>query len=209
MAAVVETLPVMSPYQFTTNCYVAAPAPNSARVVVIDPAGELPSILEVIGGRTLAAIIVTHRHDDHLGALKGLVEKTSAPVYAHCLDATAIEERCFPPARDRGTLGLVSRLDEGDTVTCDTLTLTVLHTPGHTIGSMCLYSAPDKLLFSGDTIFRGTTGRTDLPTGSPSEMAQSLIKLSALPDDVTVYPGHDAPTTIAFERTRALVEYRL
>ena len=108
---------------------------------------------------------------------------------------------------DRQPPKVTDSLQDNDHLELANIQLEVLHTPGHSIGSICLYAARDDVLFSGDTLFCGTTGRTDLPTGDPLAMHQSLVRLSQLPDAVTVYPGHDWTTTIGEERQRALVEY--
>ena len=196
---------------FKTNCYIISESNQSPGCVVIDPASSPERIQAALRGRSVEAIVITHRHSDHTGALAELARACGAPIYAHSLDATELSDE-----RENGSLALglrveapeaVLRLEEGDSVSVGSQQLVVLHTPGHTIGSICLHSPENNVLFSGDTLFFGTTGRTDLPTGNPAQMHASLLKLALLPDETKVYPGHDRPTSIGRERSRALTEY--
>jgi glyoxylase-like metal-dependent hydrolase (beta-lactamase superfamily II) len=196
---------------FITNCYIVSRNQDANECLVIDPADKIDEILAAVGTRKVVAIVLTHRHDDHSAATSQLVEVTGADVYAHELDAQAImnpqghypkfvREKRKPPQ-------ITGLLRDGELLVQAGLELKVIHTPGHSIGSICLYSPDDKVLFSGDTLFYGTTGRTDLPTGDARQMHESLRLLAKLDDDVIVYPGHDSNTSIGNERYRALVEY--
>ncbi|MDR0501065.1 MAG: MBL fold metallo-hydrolase [Coriobacteriales bacterium] len=209
----IQTLPLQigRDLSFTTNCYIVSATKNATEVVVIDPADKVEQILAAIRNRKVAAILLTHRHDDHTGAAGELVAATKALVYAHEQDRQAIEQ---PQGRypfyshERRNPPKVSKLlAEGDIVCAAGLNLKVLHTPGHSAGSICFYSDVEKILFSGDTLFCGTCGRTDFASGSPAAMHDSLQRLSKLPPDTKVLPGHDSATTIGAELNRGLSEY--
>lgn len=200
------TLPIGNIPGFVTNCYIIAADEDSRACVVIDPASRCDRIESALRGRVVEAIVMTHRHGDHIGALAQLAKNTGAPVYAHALDVEGLEDE---KANGALALGLnieipaqITSVVDADIISIEGLNLTVLHTPGHTIGSICLYEEAQGVLFSGDTLFRDTYGRTDLPTGNPRQMRESLSKLALLPANTVVYPGHDQPTTIGRECNR-------
>jgi glyoxylase-like metal-dependent hydrolase (beta-lactamase superfamily II) len=177
---------------------------------LIDAPAQPDLLLQEIGGKELVAIILTHNHFDHVGAAAALVKATGATVYAHELDADIIEQGSrdtFASVESIEGVKVDVGLKGGEKLDLAGVKFDVLHTPGHSKGSICLLNNEEKVLFSGDTLFKGTTGRTDFAGGSPVQMHDSLIELSKLADDVIVLPGHDAHTTIAAERTRALIEY--
>lgn len=185
-----------------TNCYLLSDD-FGGPVVVVDPAFFADKILLALGAREVAAIVATHRHFDHIGALNEVREATGAPVMAHELDAQALED----PAQNLSTwmtdpvsvAPVDVMLSEGDVVEAGRLRLEVLHTPGHTCGCICLVG--DGVCVSGDTLFAQGCGRTDLPTGSMDELRSSFQdKLSTLPDETVVLPGHGGSTTIGRER---------
>jgi glyoxylase-like metal-dependent hydrolase (beta-lactamase superfamily II) len=187
-----------------TNCWLVSDGAGGP-LIVIDPAGDAPLLLDAVGDSPVEAVVLTHAHFDHLGAVRALMEATGAPLMVHRLDADAAadpsrnladmigEELCTPMA-DR-------ILEDGDEVRAGGVTLRVLLTPGHTPGSICLY-APGHLI-SGDTLFAGSVGRTDLPGGDARALAASIReKLAGLPDGTRVHPGHGDETTIGRERMR-------
>lgn len=176
-----------------TNCYLVW-GQNSESCVIIDPAASPERILNRAAqlGKTVQAILLTHGHFDHVGGVKAVAEKTGCAVYLCTQDLT------LPPRLTDGPLYYTQPYGEGDIVQAANLTFQVLHTPGHTAGSVCLIT--EDALFSGDTLFAGTCGRTDIPGSSPVAMARSLARLGALPGDYTVYPGHGRSSTLSYER---------
>ena len=184
-----------------TNCYVVW-AGGAASCVVVDPAAEPERILDFVHskGLKIEAIFLTHGHFDHVGAVEALREKTGCALWMHPGD---YHQRSHPtmdflyPLHDKD-LGQVHSCEDGIEITAAGLTFTVLSTPGHSLGSVCYRT--EKVLLSGDTLFAGSCGRTDLP-GSDSEMIfVSLADLSELEDDILVYPGHGSSTTLAREK---------
>lgn len=186
-----------------TNLHVLAD-PASREAIAIDTATpSLAWITEELAERdwTLRLIVSTHGHWDHIGDNAAVAEHTGADIAVHPLDRGRLTDPVavsapFPippsvPAVD---------LAEGGEIRFGSLRLTVLHTPGHTEGSVCLYDPDAGLLFSGDTLFRGGWGRVDLAGGDASAMVDSLGRLLTLDDAVQVYPGHGDDTTIGQER---------
>jgi glyoxylase-like metal-dependent hydrolase (beta-lactamase superfamily II) len=146
-------------------------------------------ILSEIKDFKIRYIILTHGHPDHFGAVDELKKATQAPIVIHPADSWFIK-----PDKE---------LKNDDEIKFGSLSLKVIHTPGHSKGSICLYISGH--LFSGDTLFSEGFGRTDLPGGSTQEMKKSLKRLSALPDETSVYPGHDETTTIKKEKERGIL----
>ncbi len=179
------------------NCYLIC---NGAQGLILDPGGDA----ELVGracrelGMTPAAILLTHGHFDHVGALSELLDAwPDLPVYCHDADLAETDEELFPLAKQLG--GHPHHpLADGQVLELAGLRIEVLHTPGHSKGSCCFRIG--DTLFTGDTLFRFSMGRTDFPGGDAGEMAASLKRIAALEGDLAVYPGHDAPTTLSAER---------
>ena len=148
-------------------------------------------------GWTLKLIISTHRHWDHIGDNAAVAEATGAPIAVHTLDRPGLErpEPLFAPFPIPPSVPAIE-LAEGGVVTFGSIRLEVLHTPGHTEGSVCLLDRESGILLSGDTLFAGAWGRTDLPGGSEPAMVESLTRLSRLQPSLRVLPGHGAATTL-------------
>jgi len=192
-----------------TNAYIVAHE-ASREALVIDPGGPPEPILRILNDDhlELQAIVNTHGHGDHIAGNVPLARATGAPVWAHEADAAMLTD---PHANLLAWAGFNVEtaapdrtLREGDTITIgeghpDAIVLRVAHTPGHTPGGMSLVG--DGFVFSGDSLFAGGVGRTDLPGGSEYQLLQSIRdKLLALPDQTIVYPGHGPETTIGDER---------
>lgn len=184
-----------------TNCFLVSDG-GGGPLIVVDPAGGDAELLAAIGTRPVEAVVLTHGHFDHLGAVRSVLTATGCPLLVHEADARAITsaERSggamfgfdyTAPAADR-------LLVDGDFVQAGGLRMTVIHTPGHTPGSICLLG--EGHLLSGDTLFAGSVGRTDFPGGDPQAMRRSIGLLANLPDETRVYSGHGPDTTIGRER---------
>lgn len=175
-------------------------------VVVVDPSCEAPRIVEALGERPVAAIVLTHAHWDHVGAAKALRDATGAPVVASSVDAPVIAgEQAYLTDSEFEPCPVDVVVEDGQRVELGGLPWQVLVTPGHTPGSMCLYytgeGADDRpVLVAGDTLFRGAHGRTDFKGGSQKDMIESLRRLAQLPDETLVLPGHNELTTIGTEK---------
>lgn len=178
------------------NCYIIQDE-ETKETMVIDPGGSFEKIeemLDVIEAK-VKYILLTHCHGDHIGAVAQVKEKYGGKILIHRFDEEGLKTPAINLSSHIG-IGEVSieedaRLDDGDILHVGKLEFKVIHTPGHTIGSICLYCKEEKLLFSGDTLFRGSWGRTDLPTSSMEQIMDSITnKLMHLPEDTIVYPGH-------------------
>lgn len=180
-----------------TNCYILSD-PETAVCAVIDPGGDASRVAAAVkeGGCTPCAILLTHGHYDHTGAVAALREQwPDIPVYLSRLDQAGDNpylRELFPPVAGAADYG------EGDTIAVGTLTVEVLATPGHSEGSVTLRCG--DVLFCGDTLFAGSCGRTDFPGGSMKKMLSSLRRLGRLTGDLAVYPGHMEPSTLERER---------
>jgi hydroxyacylglutathione hydrolase len=199
----VETFPVGP---LGCNCAIVAD-PETGEAIVLDPGDEADRILGVLGRNRLTAVAIlhTHAHFDHAGVTARVKRETGAPIFLHEGDLPLYgripdQGRLF--GLDFETPEAVDRtLAEGDRVVCGTGFLEVLHTPGHTPGSVCFRIGGERpILFSGDTLFRRSIGRTDLWGGSMPQILDSIeTKLLTLPGDLPVLPGHGEETTIAEE----------
>ena len=186
-----------------TNVHVLAD-PRSREAIAIDTAiPSLAWIRDELAERdwTLKLIVSTHGHWDHIGDNAAVAAETGAEIAVHPLDRDRLvdPQPLWAPFEIPPSVPAVE-LAEGGEVRFGEIRLRVLHTPGHTAGSVCLLSADDGQLFSGDTLFAGGWGRVDLPGGSPEEMAVSIGRLTELEDRLAVFPGHGPTTTIGRER---------
>lgn len=189
----------------STNCYIVTNDDNNESLI-IDPGDAAETIIGYITQNNLIvkAILLTHAHFDHIGAVDELVNKYSIPVYM----SRAEEEVALNPSINlSGMVGsgygikATNLLDDNDEIELAGMKIKAILTPGHTKGGMCFYFAEHKVLFSGDTLFYESVGRSDLPGGHMGELVRSIReKLFVLPDDVKVYPGHDMSTDIEHEK---------
>ena len=190
-----------------TNCYfVHRDEANEKEVLVFDPADRGAYIFEKLDekGLKVAGIFLTHGHFDHILGANQLRELSGAKIYAYSAEKEVSEDANKNFSLEVGTPCTVKAddyLNDGDEVTLAGITLRVIATPGHTIGSTCYYLPVDGILMSGDTLFQESVGRTDLPTGNMNTLLHSIReKLFTLPDQTKVYPGHGEPTSIEREK---------
>ncbi|MCU1244063.1 MAG: fold metallo-hydrolase [Candidatus Acidoferrum typicum] len=198
-----EILPV-GPLQ--CNCSVIGDE-ISREAMVIDPGDDIADIFAIIEKHklTVKQIVITHAHIDHVGGAMKLRAATGAPILLNDNDYALLKmidiQAAWIGMQAPGKVEVDQNLGEQESVKAGSLLANVMHTPGHTEGSICLYFPAEKKLIAGDTLFAGSIGRTDLPGGSFEKIMRSLHdKLLALPDDTAVVPGHGPLTTIGGER---------
>lgn len=188
-----------------TNCYFLINE-ASKELIVVDPgeqADMLSRQIETLGVRP-AAILLTHGHFDHAGAADALQAKYGIDIYAHEAERETLEDPALNlcgMVGERCSYHADVYVKDGQILELAGFSIRVLHTPGHTVGGCCYYIPEEKILFSGDTLFQESVGRTDFPRGSASDLIRSIReKLMVLPDDVEVYTGHEETTLIGYER---------
>ena len=186
-----------------TNCYIVSD--DSGRAAIIDPGGDAQRILDAVqvNNLTVDYILLTHAHFDHIMAVEELSEAMGAQILVGAGDAPMLYDAqlnlsamVFPSQAVEVTAHRL--LFDRETIHIGNTELTVMETPGHTRGSVCYVG--DGVLFSGDTLFAGSIGRTDLPGGDMTVLRRSLMRLAALEGDYTVYPGHGEETTLSCEK---------
>jgi len=198
-----EILPV-GPLQ--CNCSIIGDE-TTHEAIVIDPGDEIEDILALVQKHKLEVkqIVVTHAHIDHVGGAMKLRAATGAPILLNQNDSALLKmldvQAAWIGVAPPGAVEIDRSITTGETVAAGSHKAEVLHTPGHTEGSICLYFAAEKKLIAGDTLFAGSIGRTDLPGGSTQKIMRSLHDVVlALPDETVVVPGHGELTTIGEER---------
>lgn len=178
------------------NCYIIQDE-NTKETMIIDPGNVPENLIEVLDAMQVKMkyILLTHCHGDHIGGVSKIKEKYGGKVLVHTKDAVGLKDVNINLSTHIGLEPIIlqedARINDGDLLHVGNLEFQVIHTPGHTCGSISLYCEQEKMLFSGDTLFRGSWGRIDLPTSSFEDIIASITnKLIKLPADTIVYPGH-------------------
>lgn len=189
-----------------TNCYIVQDE-ETKEAMVIDPGGDPDTIIQMLDilDTKVKYIYLTHCHGDHIGALKEVKDAKGGKILIHRYDVEGLYNKDISLTDYIGIheikLEADSRVDDEDIIHIGNIEFKIIHTPGHTAGGSCLYCEKERLLFSGDTLFHGTWGRTDLPTSSFEDIIKSITeKLLVLPGETIVYPGHGKTTMIEEEK---------
>lgn len=184
---------------FATNTYIVTDQ-ESGETAVIDPSLPEESLIEKLNVKKVKYILLTHGHFDHIGGVNLVKEKTGAKVVIHKEDEEMLCDKNKNYGTDNTPIYADVLVEDGTELMLGDSKIKVLHTPGHTKGGVCYIFEDDRIIFSGDTLFKLTAGRTDLYGGDARTELKSLIKIGDLEGDYVVYPGHDDSTTLQFER---------
>ncbi len=187
-----------------TNCHIVYTGDKT--VIAVDIGGEPEKIIDFLSKNelTLTKILLTHGHYDHIGGVLEVMKKTGAQLYIHEADVSMLSDAqknlafWLEPTADFKPITEYTSVRDGDIIKDNETMFTVLHTPGHTLGSVCYMC--DDVLLTGDTLFCLSRGRTDFPGGSDADMLRSFKRLKELDGDYRVFPGHNESTTLEFER---------
>ena len=188
-----------------TNCYVVSHEETS-ECFLVDPGAYSAKVIAYIREHELKpqAILLTHGHFDHIMGLDGVLREFPIPVYAQEEEEILLKDASYNASVSYGpayTFSGASYIKDGQILELAGMTIRAIHTPGHTIGGCCYYIESEHVLFSGDTLFHDSVGRTDFPTGSQSQLVRSIReKLLGLPEETVVCPGHMSETTIGHEK---------
>ena len=188
-----------------TNCYVVSNEETS-ECFLVDPGAYSDKVIAYIREHELKpqAILLTHGHFDHIMGLDGVLREFPIPVYAQEEEEILLKDASYNASVSYGpayTFSGASYIKDGQILELAGMTIRAIHTPGHTIGGCCYYIESEQVLFSGDTLFHDSVGRTDFPTGSQSQLVRSIReKLLGLPEETVVCPGHMSETTIGHEK---------
>lgn len=203
MSIKVESL-ILGPVQ--ANCYIITDD-ETGETAVIDAGDFNEELKSAVNGKNVKYIMLTHGHFDHILGVHGLKQYTNASIVIHSADAACLTDGFKSLAIPAG--GFMQApvkadilVDEGDVIKLGNTEIKVMHTPGHTKGGVCYIIENDRIIFTGDTLFSLTVGRTDFEGGSDEEMLESVTRIASLEGDYTIYTGHNRSTTLNYERER-------